>query len=102
MEVRDKPVAVFETQVVEKVVEVPQVVVNERAVEVPQVQVVEATRQDITPTIQEVVKEVPKYDVHYREKVVEVQSQLVQEVGLPVQRGIAITSPHQSQIIQEP
>merc|ERR1719401_312770 len=91
-EFRDKCVPRYETQAVEKIVEVPQV------------QVVEATRQDIAPVIQEVIKEVPNIQVEYLEKVVEVQSQLVQEATGPL-RSVAIVpgsvSPFQQSFTQE-
>ena len=85
-EFRDKPVAAFETQAVERLVDVPQVLIEERVVEVPQYQQVEARIEELQPVIHEVMKEVPRYQVEYVEKVVEVSSQLTQEARPGSQR----------------
>jgi hypothetical protein len=79
-EYKDKPVRkIVETQVVEKHVPVPLTLMEERIVEVPQQQIVEALREEHQPVIKEVIKHVPKVQMNYVEKVVEVQSTLQQE-----------------------
>merc|ERR1712046_392197 len=76
----------YETQVVEKVVEVPHVLREEVAVEVPQIQTAEVVRQDAVAQTREVVKQIPRVSMQYRERVVEMQEQIRQEViAAPVQ-----------------
>merc|ERR1712048_127605 len=90
---------------------------GEKVVEVPQVQMAEVVRQDLQPVIQEVIKEIPKFQVEYVEKVVEVQSQLMQEQttrqGFVQQErgfvqqgqrpvGSALVAPFQQSFLQEP
>ena len=59
----------------------PYVLHEEAIAEVPQQQVVEVRREELQPVAEEVVKKVPRYDVEYVEKVVEVQSQVAQETS---------------------
>jgi len=47
---------------------------------VPQVQVVEAIRQVAEPTVQQMIKHVPRVDMEYVERVVQVESRLKQDV----------------------
>ncbi|CAE7766864.1 unnamed protein product [Symbiodinium sp. CCMP2592] len=87
----EKPVALAEISVEEREQLQAQatVLIEEELLEIPQQQLVEVTRQELQPVLEEVVKEVPKYRVEYLEKVVEVQSQV-----LPQAPGTAGTAPH--------
>ncbi|CAE7945461.1 unnamed protein product [Symbiodinium sp. KB8] len=78
----EKPVAVAEISLEERQVQAkPTVLIEEELLEIPQQQLVEVTRQELQPVLEEVVKEVPKYRVEYLEKVVEVQSQVLPQDG---------------------
>merc|ERR1712070_1072489 len=80
VEIKQKQVPCWETQVVEKVVEVPHVLREEVAVEVPQVQTAEVLRQDAVAQTKEVVKQIPRVSMQYRERVVELRDQIREEV----------------------
>merc|ERR1712194_269451 len=79
VELRNKEVICWETQVVEKVVEVPHVLREEVAVEVPQIQTCEVLRQDAVAQTKEVIKQIPRVQMQYRERVVELRDQVRQE-----------------------
>ncbi|CAK0804911.1 unnamed protein product [Prorocentrum cordatum] len=79
VEVVDREVDTFETQVVEKEEEVVVTLTHEMGMEVPQAQMVEVVREEIEPVIQEVEKEVPNISIQYIELVVEVESRVNRE-----------------------
>merc|ERR1711879_549928 len=80
VEIAQKQVATYQTQVVEKVVEVPHVLTEEVAVEVPQIQTAEVVRQDAVAQTREVVKQIPRVSMQYRERVVELREQIQNQV----------------------
>merc|ERR1719247_1014295 len=50
------------------------------AVEVPQIQTAEVLRQDAVAQTREVVKQIPRVSMQYRERVVELKEQIQQEM----------------------
>merc|ERR1719454_108114 len=83
VQIREKQVATYETQVVEKIVEVPQVLIEEVPVEVPQIQTAEVLRQDAVAQTKEVVKQIPRVNMQYRERVIEMKEQIREEFVAP-------------------
>merc|ERR1711990_923583 len=62
-----------ENQAHERIVEVPHTLIQETAVEVPQIQEMVAVREEHKHVIKEVSKTVPKFEMKYVEKLVEVE-----------------------------
>merc|ERR1719454_931160 len=83
VQIREKQVATFTTEVVEKLVEVPQVLIEEVPVEVPQIQTAEVLRQDAVAQTKEVVKQIPRVNMQYRERVIEMKEQIREEFVAP-------------------
>jgi len=75
VQIVDKIVPKLVTEAVEKIVEVPQQpLVEEVPVPVPQVRTVEALREEAVEHVQQAVREVPKVNMEYRERRVEMRS----------------------------
>merc|ERR1719157_430403 len=79
VQIAEKQVPTWSTQVVEKVVEVPHVLREEQVVEVPQIQTCEVVRQDAVAQTKEVIKQIPRVQMQYRERVVELRDQIQQQ-----------------------
>merc|ERR1711953_1365644 len=60
-----------------------QVLVEEIPVEVPQIQTAEVLRQDAVAQTKEVVKQIPRVSMQYRERVMEMREQIQQENVAP-------------------
>merc|ERR1712100_991792 len=80
VQIVQKEVPNISTQIVEKVVEVPHVLTEEIPVEVPQVQYTDVVRQDAVAQTREVIKQIPRVSMEYRERVVELQERIQQEI----------------------